>query len=270
MAKREASRWLPHVRPVGSGALLPTGHAFRTEWIDFDRGIRVGNLEPHQRITQILKFNLSQRHEQPFTIDRWGRGEFWQWICWVPRANREAKPLSSHINFGCAKFYITVDRDDRIFASGMQVERGPIRAAGDCPSQKLEDDWDWHVLVRSLRKGGALERELRRLVCEDDFVIHVGSFGEMQAFDAARFKGARPLRMACKKLGETEWGGLQVLYPMPEKELRATSGPELVEAVLAVFDELAPAMNLCMGLRCLKEVPFHNGAEHDGRGAERV
>ena len=259
MAKRKTSRWMSRIRGSRNAVLLPTGHAFRTQWIDFDRGIRVGNLEPHERITQILKFNLSRRHQQPFTVDRWGRGEFWQWICWVPRANRDAKPLSSHANFGCAKFYITVDRDARAFESGMQIERAPIRPTGDYPSQRLEEDWDWHVLIRNLRKGGPLERELRRLVCQDGFAIHAGSFEQMRVFDGARFKGAAPLRRACKGFDETKWGGFQVFYPMPECELRGVVGPELIGAVLAVFDELAPAMNLCMGVPCLKETPLHDG-----------
>jgi hypothetical protein len=30
---------------------VTTGEAFRPEWTDFDRGIRVGNLEPHESIT---------------------------------------------------------------------------------------------------------------------------------------------------------------------------------------------------------------------------
>src|SRR5512136_551040 len=102
--------------------LLPLGRraaseppAFRPEWIDFDRGIRVGNLEPHQRITQILKLGLESRHGASFVIDRWGRGAFWQWICWLPRANREAKPLSHDVNFGCAKLFIAVDQQERVF-----------------------------------------------------------------------------------------------------------------------------------------------------------
>ena len=40
------------VRPAGGEA--PTGEAFRTEWIDFAKGIRVGHLEPHERITRII------------------------------------------------------------------------------------------------------------------------------------------------------------------------------------------------------------------------
>ena len=244
---------MPHARPAGTGSQAPTGHAFRTEWIDLDRGIRVGNLEPHERITQILKYNLTRRHEQTFTVDRWGRGEYWQWICWVPRPNRDAKPISSDVNFGCAKFYITADRDGRTFESGMQIERAPLKPRGDYPRMKLEDDWDWHVLMRSLRKGGALERELQRLVCEDDFIVHVGSFGGMTAFDKTDFTGAAAVKRACRAMDDGEWGGMQLYYPMPEKELRATGGRELVDAILAVYEELVPVMNLCMGLPCLKQ-----------------
>jgi len=262
MAKPKAQQWMPRLRPTGSGAVPPTGHAFRTEWIDFDRGIRVGNLEQHERITQILKFNLEQRHQQPFTLDRWGRGEFWQWICWLPKANREAKPLSSHVNFGCAKFFISVDRDGRVFQSGMQTERAPVRARGDYPGQTVKSDWDWHVLVRNLRKGGPLEREMRRLVCDDDFIIRVGAFEELETIDASSFRGAAAVRKACEGFSKTEWGGLQLFYPMPEKELGATDGPDLVEAILAVFDELVPAMNLCMGLPCLKQPRRPEGLLH--------
>jgi hypothetical protein len=50
----------------------------------------------------------------------------------------------------------------------------------------------------------------------------------------------------------TEWGGFQLFWPMSEKEVLATAGDEIVDAVLAVFDELAPAMNLCMYSPCLK------------------
>jgi hypothetical protein len=33
---------------------------------------------------------------------------------------------------------------------------------------------------------------------------------------------------------------------MPERELRACTGYELVQAITAVFRELVPAMNCCM------------------------
>ena len=105
---------------------MPTGEAFRPEWIDFEHGIRVGNLEPHERITQILKFQLESRHRTPFVTDRWGRGVYWQWICWLPRTNRLAKPLSSKVNFSCAKLFISADGDRKVFKSGLQVERGYV------------------------------------------------------------------------------------------------------------------------------------------------
>jgi hypothetical protein len=36
---------------------------------------------------------------------------------------------------------------------------------------------------------------------------------------------------------------------MSESEVRASSGLDLVESMLAVFDEVAPVMNLCMLIR---------------------
>src|SRR5260221_14365534 len=80
--------WLPLAKGAGRVAELPTGEAFRSEWIDFQRGIRVGNIEPHERITQILKFHLEQRYRTPFVTDRWGRGVYWQWICWLRSEER--------------------------------------------------------------------------------------------------------------------------------------------------------------------------------------
>ncbi len=131
---------------------LPTGEAFRPEWIDFERGIRVGNLEPHERITQILKYRLEQLYGTGFVTDRWGRGVYWQWICWLPRANRQAKPLSSAYNFGCAKLFIGLDREQRVFQFGLQVERGYL-AASEYAGNTLQKDWDWHRLVRRLAGG---------------------------------------------------------------------------------------------------------------------
>jgi hypothetical protein len=69
--KRSASTkdWLPLAKGGGRVAELPTGEAFRSEWIDFERGIRVGNIEPHERITQILKFYLEQHYHTSFVTD---------------------------------------------------------------------------------------------------------------------------------------------------------------------------------------------------------
>jgi hypothetical protein len=44
------------------GPPLPTvAIGFRPEFLDFPRGIRVGNLEDHERITRILKLALEAR-----------------------------------------------------------------------------------------------------------------------------------------------------------------------------------------------------------------
>ena len=54
------------------------------------------------------------------------------------------------------------------------------------------------------------------------------------------------MRNAAKKCPPREWAGFNVYYPMPEAEVRASSGYELVKAVEGVFAQLVPAMNLCM------------------------
>ena len=97
--------------------LPATALAFRSEYLDFRRGIHVGNLEDNERITRILKLALESRYAQPFVTERWGRGVYWQWICWLPRANREAKPISHDVNFGCAKLFISADTDTKVFKS---------------------------------------------------------------------------------------------------------------------------------------------------------
>ena len=99
----------------GIGSRIHTRRAaFRTSFIDFDRGIRMGHLEPEERITQIFKRLLADRFRCRVICDRWGRGVWWQWICWVPEPNRAAKPLSSTSNFSSAKFFVSVDREERI------------------------------------------------------------------------------------------------------------------------------------------------------------
>ena len=42
------------------------------------------------------------------------------------------------------------------------------------------------------------------------------------------------------------WAGFQVYYPMKEKEVSTAAGVDLIEAMLAVFREVTPAMNECM------------------------
>jgi len=82
---------------------------FRSEYLDFDRGIRVGHLAVEERLTQIIKSRLTERYGVRMLCDRWGRGMYWQWLCWVPEPNKKAKPLSAGHNFGSTKFQTPPD-----------------------------------------------------------------------------------------------------------------------------------------------------------------
>ena len=237
---------LPSPKPTDGAGELPTGEAFRPEWIDFDRGIRVGNLEPQERITQILKFQLEQRHQTRFITDRWGRGVYWQWICWLPRANREVKPVSHAVNFGCAKFFISADGEGRVFKSGLQIERGYATGPEAAKPWGLRDDFDWHRLVRQCRAGSVLDRELDRLVNGEGFVAAVigeQATGELVTRNCTRAAQLRPAVRAC---APEYWAGFQLYYPMPEKDLRACTGLELIKAITGIFAEVTPVMNCCM------------------------
>jgi hypothetical protein len=249
------SRWL------GENVLRGRGE-FQSAHLDFERGIRVGHLEPGERLTQIFKRRLAERHGAPMICDRWGRGVHWQWICWVPAPNRDAKPRSSGHNFGSAKFFAAIDREERRFQAGMQVERGPIGRAAAGGAVALADDWDWHVLLRALR-GAELPRLLGRLV-RDGFRIRAGAFDELVEYDRRTWDAAACRRRAARFAADS-WGGFQLFWPMAEAEVRATPGPEIVEAVAAVFDEVAPAMNLCMYAPCLRSGPGASVRERASR-----
>ncbi|MCX5683813.1 MAG: hypothetical protein NT049_09025 [Planctomycetota bacterium] len=227
---------------------LPVRPAFKAQFLDFERGIRMGNIEPHERITQIIKAGLMERHRQDFIIDKWGRGVYWQWICWVVRADREAKPISSGYNFSCAKFFISLDRDDRSLQAGMQVERAYLkRGRGPVDEVHAEEDWDFYRLLKGLRKGSPLEKELRRLVEVEGFTAYVGgTSSEEHAFRGRKWGGAAAIRRACEAVPGDAWGWFQLYYAIPEKDLGAMDGGEIVAAILAVFNEVTPAMNLVM------------------------
>jgi hypothetical protein len=250
MKRRTSSKdWLPLAKQGERPAELPTGEAFRSEWIDFERGIRVGNIEPHERITQILKFHLEQRYQTSFVTDRWGRGVYWQWICWLPRVNREAKPISHDLNFGCAKLFISADTDTKVFKSGLQIERGYAQGPEPYPGCLLKDDWDWHRLIGQCAAGTVLDKELHRLLTREGFVVEVGNFETNVVFTKTNFKSSCQVRDVAKKYSKRDWAGFQLYYPMPEKEVRACSGYELIQAICGVFTEVMPAMNSCMQVR---------------------
>ncbi len=220
---------------------------FRPEFLDFHRGIRVGNLEDHERITRLLKLMLESRYGEPFVTERWGRGVYWQWIGYLPRSNRVAKPLSANVSFGCSKFFLMVDTDEKLFKCGFQVERGYVKAPREYRYCQLGADWDWHRLHKALKPRSTMERELRRLVLREGFVIRCGSWeAEPVHFSKADFPTVSGLRRALDSAPENRWAGFQVYYPMHESDVLSTTGVDLVESMLAVFKEVTPAMNLCM------------------------
>jgi hypothetical protein len=246
MSKQPTGKdWLPLARgaaPRGragreTAAELPTGQAFKAAWIDFEHGIRVGNLQPHERITQILRWNLEERWTTKFVTDRWGRGVYWKWICWVPRANRDAKPVSNKVNWGCSKFYIMLDHDRDAFAFGLSVERGEKRTP---PA-----DYDWHRFMAQCRKGSALDDEVRRLLAREGFTIALYGSAPLR-LDAASFTSLGQVRRAVEKAPARGFLGMDLSYAMPRAEVHAEKGADLVQAVLAGFAAVTPAMNLCM------------------------
>lgn len=223
---------------------------FRPTFLDFDRGIRVGNLEENERITRILKLALESRYRQPFVTERWGRGVYWRWIGYLPRANRGAKPLSSHVSFGCSKFFIMVDTDERLFQCGLQVERGYLKAPREYRECELRPDWDWHRLLKALKPKSAMERELRRLVLREGFRIFAGSWeAEPARFSKTNFPSMTKLRRVLEAASARDWAGFQIYYPMSEREVQCATGVDLVESILAVFAEVTRAMNLCMQIQ---------------------
>lgn len=219
---------------------------FRPEYLDFDRGIRVGKLEDNARISRILKLAVEECFGEPFVTERYGRGMYWQWIGLLSRSNRAAKPISSGASFGCSKFFVMVSTKERLFECGMQVERGYVDAPKERQPWALAEDWDWHRLLRALRKGGPLEKHLDRLVREEGFAVRGGNWGSSTRYSSDDYPGVQGIRKALQKASKTEWAGFQLYYSMTEEEVKSSTGPDLVGAMLAVFDEVTPAMNLCM------------------------
>jgi hypothetical protein len=228
-----------------SGGSPVSPPSFRPEFLDFERGIRVGHLEPQERVTQLLKVYLERTYGETFVIDRWGRGVYWQWICFLPKANRMAKPISNTINFGCSKYFLSIEREEKLFKAGLQVERGYMTGK---EGPLLAEDWDWHRLLRAVREGGPFFRSLRRLVAEEGFQVFAGGWHNGRTFARGGFPSPAGLLGALEEAPQDSWAGFQVYYPMTPEEVRLSSGADLVDAMTAVFDELTPLMNECMDI----------------------
>jgi hypothetical protein len=220
---------------------------FRPEFLDFQRGIHVGNLEDNQRITRILKLALESRFHLPFVTERWGRGVYWQWIGFLSKNHRAAMPLSSHVSFGCSKFFISMDREEKLFKVGLQIERGYLKPPSEYPQCRLQADWDWHRLLKALKPKSPMERELKRLVLREGFGIRAGSWEEEAGgYNRRNFPSMPALRRILQAAVPNRWAGFELSYAMKESEVLGFPGVELVDAMLAAFDEVTPAMNLCL------------------------
>jgi hypothetical protein len=222
---------------------------FLPEYLDFKKGIRVGHLEDNQRVTRILKLALEDRYKQSFVTERFGRGVYWQWIGFLPRANRDAKPESSNVSFGCSKFILTIDTEEQLFKCGFSVERGFKQPPADYPQIGLKPDFDWHRLLKQLKPASPMEKELKRLVVREGFAIDAGNWDERQGIRDGKLPPVSELRKVLQNAPAASWAGFQVYYPMQEKEVRQSSGVDLVEAMMAIFREVTPAMNLCMQIQ---------------------
>jgi hypothetical protein len=225
---------------------------FQPEYLDFQKGIRVGNLEDNQRITRILKLALEERYREPFVTERYGRGVYWQWIGFLTRSNRAAKPISSNVSFGCSKFFLTVDAEEKLFKCGFQVERGFKEAPPHARKFVLKPDYDWHRVLKLLKPASPLIKELNRLVVREGFQIDAGGWGD----PAGRVKGKLPSAPRMRKMLDQapadNWAGFVVYYPMKQDEVRKSSGIDLVESMMAIFHEVTPAMNFCMQSRLVE------------------
>ncbi len=219
--------------------------SFQPAFLDFKRGIRVGHLESSERITQILKTRLEQVTGEIFNIDRFGRGVYWQWICFCPRRNRTLKTESGSRNFCSAKFFISVEIDQQLFTVGAQVERGFLSPPPQWKAARLAPDWDWHRLLANLRKPVFFE-VLERLVREESFQLRTGSWEHAQRFDSSNFPNRQQLIDALQDAPDDEWSALQVYFAISREEVEASSGPDLVDAMMAVFLEVIPVMNGAM------------------------
>jgi len=227
-------------------AFPKTAIRFQNEFLDFQKGIRVGHLEENQRITRILKLALEARFQEEFVTERFGRGVYWQWIGFVLKSNRSGKPVSSKNSFGCAKFFLMIDQGEQLFKCGFSVERGMIVPQPEFPQTQLQADWDWHRLLDGLMRGSPLEKELKKLVAHEDFAIDAGNWENRQTISRGKFPGADELKKILIAAPPDVWTVFQVYYPMREKDIRASTGADLVDAMMAIFSETAPSMNLCM------------------------
>ena len=100
--------------------------------------------------------------------------------------------------------------------------------------------------LKVLKPKGPIEKELKRLVVREGFGLYGGSWEERAYFTRSNFPSMWKLRRVLLEAPSDRWAGFQVFYQMGEREVRRSTGVDLVESMLAVFAEVTPVMNLCM------------------------
>jgi len=94
-----------------------------------------------------------------------------------------------------------------------------------------------------------MARELKRLVNREGFQVDAGNWESRRVISRNKFPGMARLKKTLETAPAAEWAGFQVYYPMPEEEVRESSGIDLIESMMAIFEEVTPAMNLCMQIQ---------------------
>ena len=87
---------------------------------------------------------------------------------------------------------------------------------------------------------------MKRLVFREGFQIEAGGWEDREAITKSTFPSVSKLKKIMQEAPGDSWAGFQLYYPMREKDVRDSSGIDLVESMLAIFEEVTPAMNLCM------------------------
>jgi hypothetical protein len=91
-----------------------------------------------------------------------------------------------------------------------------------------------------------MAKELKRLVSREGFVVEAGGWHDREPLGKNNFPSMAKIKRILTQAPGEDWAGFQVYYPMSEKEVLSTSGVDLIESMMAIFEEVTPAMNLCM------------------------
>jgi len=91
-----------------------------------------------------------------------------------------------------------------------------------------------------------MERELKRLVLREGFWVQAGGWhSDLFRYSKSTLPSVTRLRAGLEQAPGNAWAGFLLYFPMDEDTVRGTSGTDLVEAMLAIYEEVTPAMRLC-------------------------